>query len=62
MTNFFWLMGCATDNPADMAAASNHGKMQLDFDTLQHRDSVVYTFDKSHPLARDPRYAQAQAP
>ncbi len=62
MTNFFWLMGVATDNPADMAAASNHGKMQLDFDTMQHRDSVVYTFDKSHPLARDPRYAQAQVP
>ncbi|MGB8170134.1 MAG: autotransporter-associated beta strand repeat-containing protein [Chthoniobacteraceae bacterium] len=62
MTNFFWLIGCATDNPADMAAASNHGKMQLDFDVLMQRDSLLYAFDKSHPLARDPRYAQAQVP
>ncbi len=62
MTNFFSLMGVATDDPADMAAASNHGKMQLDFDILQHRDSMLYAFDKRHPLARDPRYAQAQVP
>jgi autotransporter-associated beta strand protein len=62
MKNFFSLMGVATDDPADMAAASNHGKMQLDFDILLHRDSMLYAFDKSHPLARDPRYALAQVP
>ena len=62
MKNFFSLMGVATDNPDDMAAASNHGKMQLDFDILLHRDSMLYAFDKSHPLARDPRYALAQVP
>jgi autotransporter-associated beta strand protein len=62
MSNFFWLMGVATDDPADMRAASNHGKMQLDFDILLHRDSMLYAFDKSHPLARDPRYALAHVP
>ncbi len=62
MTNFFWLMGCATDDSADLWASSNHGKMQLDFDILLHRDSMLYAFDKSHPLARDPRYAQSQVP
>ena len=62
MKNFFWLMGCATDNSEDIWSSSNHGKMQLDFDILLHRDSMLYAFDKSHPLARDPRYAQAQVP
>ncbi len=62
MKNFFWLMGCATDDSEDIWSSSNHGKMQLDFDILLHRDSMLYAFDKSHPLARDPRYAQAQVP
>ncbi|MEX1116949.1 MAG: hypothetical protein WEB53_17005 [Akkermansiaceae bacterium] len=62
MKNFFWLMGCATDESADIWSSSNHGKMQLDFDILLHRDSMLYAFDKSRPLSRDPRYAQAQVP
>jgi hypothetical protein len=62
MKNFLSLVKPSAGDQKKLRAAANHGKMGLDFATLQHRDAVLFSFDISHPYSRDPRHAMGQIP
>jgi hypothetical protein len=62
MKNFFSLIKPATADQKKLRAAANHGKMGLDFATVQYRDAILFSFDISHPGSRDPRHAMGNIP
>ena len=58
MSNYFWLTKPLNDDPAVIDSAVNHGKNEMDFSTLQHEDTVLYSFD----ISKSPYYALSQVP